>query len=63
MADPPPPTPDVLAALQCWQFLGGWYPERLPVYLEVCGPAAVRDPDVLIELLLILRAAQPPRLV
>jgi hypothetical protein len=56
VADPPPPGPDEIRALHCWGFLGGWHPERLPMYDALYG---VDDFDLMIELLLLLRNAQP----
>lgn len=44
---------DALAAAQAWQWLGGWRPELLPAYMTLgCD---VPDPDLLIELLLVIR--------
>ena len=40
--------------LHCWTFLGGWRPERLPLYAELYG---IDDWDLMIELLLVLRTA------
>ena len=38
--------------------MGGWHPGRLALYDALYG---VDDFDLMIELLLLLRAAQPPR--
>lgn len=54
IAEPEPPTADELMVLHCWAFLGGWQPERLPLYEELFG---IDDWDLMIELLLALRTA------
>jgi hypothetical protein len=52
-----PAEPDELEAraLHCWHFMGGWHPERLPIY------AALHDVDdlgALVEMALAIRDAQ-----
>jgi hypothetical protein len=48
-----PLTAEQVEALACWRFLGGWYPERLPLWLAlhptddiealICRLEAIRD--------------------
>lgn len=41
-------------ALRCWAFLGGWYPERLPLWLALYP---CQDVSALVERLLAIRDA------
>ena len=43
-------------ALHCWNWCGGWYPERWPVYLAL--HPGVADWSVLPDLMLAIRDAQ-----
>ena len=54
VAEPEQPNADELAVLHCWAFLGGWRPEKLPLYECLYG---IDDWDLMIELLLTLRTA------
>jgi hypothetical protein len=46
---------DAERARDCWNFCDGWQPERVPLYDALYG---VDDPDLLLELMLVLRRAQ-----
>jgi hypothetical protein len=54
---PEPGPPDVLEAraLHCWSFMGGWHPERLPVYVALHD---VDDLAAVMEAVVAIRDAQ-----
>lgn len=52
LASPPPPTAACEEARYCWNWLGGWHPERIGVYLTFHACADVHG---LMERLLAIR--------
>ena len=52
-----PGAPDELEAraLHCWNFMGGWHPERLPVYAALYD---VDDIGAVVEATVAIRDAQ-----
>lgn len=50
---PPQWHPEALRAAQAWEWLGGWRPDLLPMYLALADDHP--DPELLIDLLLFIR--------
>ena len=55
LAEPPPLGPDEAQASHCWNFCGGWAPERWPLY-HALHPVA--DWPLLVDLMQAIRGAQ-----
>lgn len=49
---PPENDPDVMAAIHCWNFLGGYHLESLPFYASIYG---LPDPEKTVTLLMQIR--------
>lgn len=52
VAEPDPLLPVCAEAVSMWNWLGGWQPERLPVYCALHGAS---DVELLTELLIVIR--------
>ena len=52
VAEPDPLLPAAAEAIACWNWLGGWAPERLPAYLALHG---AKDIELLTDLLIVIR--------
>jgi hypothetical protein len=52
VAEPDPLLPECGEAISAWNWLGGWAPEKLTVYLDLHG---AEDLELLTELLILIR--------
>lgn len=55
LESPRPLSPEAMDALACWRFMGGWCPERLPLWLAL-NPCA--DIEALLRRLEAIRDAR-----
>jgi hypothetical protein len=52
VAEPDPMLPECAEAISAWNWLGGWFPDRLPAYVSLHG---CDDLELLTDLLIVIR--------